>query len=230
MMLKENIGETIRRLREASGMTQADLADKIGTDKGNVSRMEKKGQGTLERLSDTADALGVRLSELILIVEDEAHHSKDLIGYTTTPSLADSLSIPLINASGSMGDGYDQPECDIVVDVLRLKKDWISENVKPLSSPRNLSFIHALGDSMAPTLTSGDILLVDTGMRTALIDGVYVLEAHNRLFIKRVRQRMDGAYEITSDNPTVKTVDVLNGDHQVDILGRVVWAWNGRRL
>ena len=35
---------------------------------------------------------------------------------------------------------------------------------------------------------------------------------------------------ISSDNATVKTVDVLNGDHRIDILGRVVWCWNGRKL
>jgi hypothetical protein len=28
----------------------------------------------------------------------------------------------------------------------------------------------------------------------------------------------------------VKTVDVLNGGHNVTVLGRVVWAWNGRKL
>ena len=48
--------------------------------------------------------------------------------------------------------------------------------------------------------------------------------------IKRVRQRMDGKMEISSDNPTVKTVDVLNGGHSVNILGRVVWCWNGRKI
>ena len=84
---------------------------------------------------------------------------------------------------------------------------------------------------MSPTYEDGDILLVDTGARDARsIDGVYVLEANQRIYIKRVRQRIDGQVEISSDNPTVKTVDVLNGEHNVTVLGRVVWAWNGRKL
>ena len=33
-----------------------------------------------------------------------------------------------------------------------------------------------------------------------------------------------------SDNPSVKTVDVLDGSQQVRICGRVVYGWNGRRL
>lgn len=36
--------------------------------------------------------------------------------------------------------------------------------------------------------------------------------------------------EIKSRALTFKTVDVLNGANQVAVLGRVIWAWNGRKL
>ena len=62
------------------------------------------------------------------------------------------------------------------------------------------------------------------------IDGVYVLQANGQLFIKRVTRRMDGAHVITSDNPSVRTVDILDGSHPVRICGRVVYGWNGRRF
>jgi phage repressor protein C with HTH and peptisase S24 domain len=83
---------------------------------------------------------------------------------------------------------------------------------------------------MKPTFADGDVLLVDTGTRAAEVDGVYVLEVHEQLYIKRVSRRFDGRHEISSDNPSVKTVEVLNGDHSVEIKGRVVWAWKGERL
>lgn len=140
------------------------------------------------------------------------------------------IEVPIMNAAGSMGDGDDTPDGDVIVDVLRLKIDWIRENVRSLTSTSNLSFIHALGHSMEPTIYSGDILLVDSGIKMAATDGVYVLRAHGRIFIKTVRQRIDGAFEISSDNPSIKTAEVLNGDHEVEILGRVVYAWHGKRL
>lgn len=59
------------------------------------------------------------------------------------------------------------------------------------------------------------------GASDPAIDSVYVLGAHRRIFIKRVRHRLNGSYEVSSDNPNVKTVDVL---------GRVVWAWNGKKM
>lgn len=36
--------------------------------------------------------------------------------------------------------------------------------------------------------------------------------------------------EVSSNTTDIKSVDVLNGDHQPRLLGRVVWAWNGKKL
>ena len=83
---------------------------------------------------------------------------------------------------------------------------------------------------MEPTFSAGDLLLVDTGVQQVTVDGVYVFDAHGRLFIRRVRQRMDGSFEISCDNPTHKGVDTLSSDNDVTVMGRVVWVWNGRKL
>lgn len=140
------------------------------------------------------------------------------------------VHVPLLANAGSMGPGTDIQHDDILVGQIALSEQWVSRRLQP-TNLNALRFIHAYGDSMSPTFEDGDILLVDTGIKDPrVIDGVYVMAANDRLYIKRVRQRMDKALEISSDNPTVKTVDVLNGDHVIDILGRVIWAWNGRKL
>jgi phage repressor protein C with HTH and peptisase S24 domain len=139
------------------------------------------------------------------------------------------VNVPLLAASASMGDGDELQSEDVVVGRLTLSADWVQHHIKP-SRPDALCFLHGMGDSMAPTFRSGDILLVDNGVRTVRVDGVYVLRAHDRLFVKRVRQRLDGQFEISSDNPNVKTIDLLGGDHPVEVLGRVVWTWAGAPL
>ncbi|AVS89373.1 S24 family peptidase [Paracidovorax avenae] len=145
-------------------------------------------------------------------------------------SLESSVSVPRLANTASMGAGSEIAPEDVMVGHLTLSPAWIGRTLRGLSTPENLRFIHAYGDSMEPTFLDGDVLLVDAGVRTLEVDGVYVLAAQNRLFIKRVRQRLDGAYEISSDNPTVKTVDVLEGKHAVEILGKVIWIWNGRKI
>lgn len=140
------------------------------------------------------------------------------------------VRVPLLANAGSMGPGTEVQHDDVLVGHIALSEQWVQRRIQPTSQAA-LRFIHAYGDSMHPTFEDGDVLLVDTGVKDPhAIDGVYVMTANDRVYIKRVRQRMDGVVEISSDNPTVKTVDVLNGEHSVDVLGRVVWCWNGRKL
>lgn len=142
----------------------------------------------------------------------------------------DLVRIPLLANGGSMGPGNDVLDADYVVGDLALSSHWINQQIKP-ANIRELRFMHAHGESMAPTFSDGDVLLVDAGARDpSSLEGIYVLEVHEKVYIKRVRMRMDGALEVSSDNANIKTVDVLNGDHEVRVMGRVVWAWNGRKL
>ena len=61
------IGATIRKLREAKGMTQEQLADAVGMMRGNISRIEAaKHRPTLETLERIAKALKVAVVELIV--------------------------------------------------------------------------------------------------------------------------------------------------------------------
>jgi phage repressor protein C with HTH and peptisase S24 domain len=163
------------------------------------------------------------------IMLGEGSIEKEGAEFSVSSSYQNSVELPLLNIQGSMGGGKHNLE-EVVVDVLRVTKTWVNKTLSAISSIENLSFIHAIGDSMNPTFNDGDILLIDSGIKSVSSDSVYVLEAHDRLFIKRVRRRMDGTFEISSDNPAVKTVDILDGKDEVMIKGRVVWVWNGKRV
>ena len=168
-------------------------------------------------------------SAKIITGEDQSFQPITALAPTPAPG-APAISVPLLANAGSMGSGTEIQHDDVLVGHIALSEQWVARRLQPTSHAA-LRFIHAYGDSMSPTFEDGDILLVDTGIKDPkTIDGVYVMAANDRVYIKRVRQRMDGVVEISSDNATVKTVDVLNGDHRIDILGRVVWCWNGRKL
>ena len=140
------------------------------------------------------------------------------------------VHVPLLANAGSMGPGTDIEHDDVLVGSIALSPDWLDKRIRPTSFDA-LRFIHAHGDSMSPTFEDGDILLVDTGRRDpSCADGVYVLSTSKRLFIKRVTERFDGSRQVSSDNKNVTLVQELNGDHEINVLGRVVWVWNGRKL
>lgn len=146
-----------------------------------------------------------------------------------TAELTNKVSIPLMANAASMGTGETELQDDVFDGSITIAKPWIERHFNGTDHTR-LRFLHAYGDSMAPTFNSGDVLLIDSATQDIKIDGIYALEAHGRLFIKRVRQRLDGRFEISSDNPTHKTVDTLNGDHEVRVKGRVIWVWNGKKI
>ena len=140
------------------------------------------------------------------------------------------IQVPTLANAGSMGAGNDVLHDDVMVGTIALSADWVYKRIRP-TTPGALRCMHAYGDSMSPTFEDGDILLVDTGATNPSdADGVYVLEANQRLFIKRVTERLGGGHDVTSDNPRVKTVSDLNGGHEVSVKGRVVWSWNGKKL
>ena len=142
----------------------------------------------------------------------------------------DAIRIPLLENATSMGRGEEALPADVLRGYLPLSPAWVHGRVAR-ANIGSLRFIHGLGDSMTPTIGHGDILLVDTTQRDpAAVEGIYVLRAQSSLFIKRVRQNLRGQLEVSSDNPAIKTVDVLDGTHEVDVIGRVIWVWNGRRV
>lgn len=91
-----------------------------------------------------------------------------------------------------------------------------------------LHAISVVGDSMEPTLSDGDDILVDRADGAArLRDGVYVIRRDDALSVKRIAAGGKGRVTLVSDNrlyPEVPDVPLS----EVEIIGRVVWA--GRRL
>ena len=208
----------VKDARTKAGKSQEQLAAALGLTKGNVSAWENSRHNP-------------RLEQIYAISRLTGHPLPTEVQHIApAPSGWDEgVYVPLLANAASMGIGEDVADYDVVQGSITLTPRFISDRLHP-SRPDALRFIHAHGDSMEPTFQSGDILLVDSGIREVKVDGVYVLQAHDRLFVKRVRQRMDGSLEVSSDNPTHKTVDVLNGESLVTVLGRVLWVWNGHKM
>ena len=218
-----NFSDRLRLERERVGLSQAEMADA-----GGVKKLAQHNYEKGER-APTADYLQ-RLVGAGIDVPFLFTGRRTLSGPASAPAGdSDTIRIPLFSATGSMGKGNDLITEDVLMGEIPVSRHWLALNV-PRSRPEALQLVHAYGDSMQGTLNSGDFAIVDTDCQVADIDGVYVLQANGQLFIKRVTRRIDGAHVITSDNPSVRTVDVLDGSQQVRICGRVVYGWNGRRF
>jgi phage repressor protein C with HTH and peptisase S24 domain len=147
------------------------------------------------------------------------------------PAYGAVVTLRIYGAEGSMGAGRFAESQDTVVGAMQVSQEWLRRNVPAVSSPKNLAVITAHGDSMEPTFRDGDILLVDRSVNDVKIDAVFVLSRADTLFVKRLQRRLNGDLVIRSDNPLFESETVPSGQlADVRVLGRVLYAWNGRRL
>lgn len=144
---------------------------------------------------------------------------------------SDAISIPIMDAPGSMGEGELAPENDTIVGGMRLSM-WFVRHVLPsISRPDALRVVTGRGDSMAPTFRDGDPLIVDTGITSIQDDAVYMFYRDDKLFIKRLQQLSGGSLMVISDNEKFKdeTVSADDAEH-IRVIARVLYAWRGERL
>lgn len=91
--------------------------------------------------------------------------------------------------------------------------------------PSVLSMIRVRGDSMAPTLADGDIIMVDRAAALRpLREGIHVVRIDGVLVVKRLAILDGGArVRIGSDNPSAPDPGVWSVA-EIGVIGRVVWA------
>jgi phage repressor protein C with HTH and peptisase S24 domain len=136
------------------------------------------------------------------------------------------IAVPRLNVDASAGPGaFNDSEGEIAH--IGFDEKWLRRVSRSKSS--DLSVINVQGDSMTPTLSDGDDILVDAGDGAErLRDGIYVLRRDDALLVKRIAPSpASRRIIIKSDNDSYPSwPDCEIGD--VEIIGRVVWV--GRRL
>lgn len=85
-----------------------------------------------------------------------------------------------------------------------------------------LRLVRGIGDSMEPTLRTGDQVMVDINDRhPSRINGIYWIDYHGSHGIKRLRPAGKGRVMILSDNRDVPDFEVDAADLRIE--GRVIW-------
>lgn len=107
-----------------------------------------------------------------------------------------------VNVSGSAGPGTEIHE-EAVVKV-RVDARLLRERVG--SSFSNIKIASVSGDSMDPTLSHGDQVLIDTSCSRFIDDAIYAIQQDGHLRFKRIHLKMDGSIVVRSDgSPNIET-------------------------
>ena len=231
---KTNFEITWERVKQITGWVKyKDLADFVGSSTESVAGVKKRGKFNLEWARKIASEFG-SFTDYIM---DGIGPIKR--GETSYP-LAEGLKTADI--TGELGEGFVQiPRYEVaasagggamihseqIVDHLSFRADWVRNALGvPVSS---LALINVTGDSMEPTLSEGDLILIDMSFQGVKDNAVYVLSLNGALLVKRIQHKLDGSVIVKSDNTIYEPERI--GSEAVDslnVIGRVVWC--GRRM
>jgi phage repressor protein C with HTH and peptisase S24 domain len=210
------------------GEDYASLSRLIGRNSAYIQQFIKRGVPRKLDEDDRrmlADYFGVT-QQLLGGPAEEAARAVQVVKPSAVRRGSELVMVPYMNAVASAGPGAVVPG-ERVRSRLAFRHDWLRELTG--GSPSGLSVITVKGDSMSPTLSDGDDILVDTqDAADRLRDGIYVLRIEDMLNVKRLALNpAGGGLDIHSDNPAYPSWRGC-GPESVTIIGRVVWA--GRRI
>lgn len=158
-------------------------------------------------------------------------HSNVLTGDFTRKHKDDEIDIPQYDVAGSMGPGQFLPKEYIeTVRNITVRTEYLREQGITYTHQDHLSVITGFGESMGATFSSGDPLIVDQGVNSVVVDGVYVFTLDGMLYIKRL-QRLPKMIRMISDNEAFPPYDIKGAELESMIIhARVLLAWNARKL
>lgn len=111
---------------------------------------------------------------------------------------------------------------ELSTEPMSFRTDWLKKEGFP---PERLAVIRAKGDSMEPTISDNDVILILLTNGEAPRDGLHVLRLDGGLFVKRLQFDPLGSVHVRSDNPAYGGVTISKEERsQLHIVGRVVWA------
>jgi len=138
-------------------------------------------------------------------------------GITQSAPDDDNIELEQIDLRYGMKASYT----DGFVEVERrpFSREWLRSITS--TAPRHLFWATGDGDSMKPTIRSGQILLIDRSQDTPRLDGLISAVTLGDIgMIRRLRYLPKGTVELHSDNQLVRRQTAVNG--QLHLVGRVI--------
>lgn len=225
-ILPSGIGLFNERLKELIGQESVRaFGRKVGISDTTIRKyLSGETEPTISRLVGIAVAYGVALEWLATgegpkypgdhSVETAIAVSKD--EFDEEYALVDGYHVTVSTGHGAF-NGDDTP----VMRRLAFRRKWLKYRS---FKPEQLKVVFAKGDSMEPTINSGDSLLINLAS-TRPIDGeIFVVRLGDDLYAKRIQKRWDGAIELLSDNKEYKEQVIPASElDRLAIIGQVVW-------
>lgn len=198
-----DIGKRIKEKRESLGMTQEELAAKLGyKNKSSIAKIE----------TGTNDIVQSKVVEFANILDTSVAY---LMGWESIPKNSPKKGV-VINVLGRVAAGVPIEAIEDIIDT--------EEITEELARTGTFFGLQIHGDSMIPSICDGDIVIVRQQEDAETGDIVIATVNGTDATCKRLRKYKDGI-ELIANNPTYEPLDFSNQEimeKPVRIIGKVI--------
>ena len=215
-----NMWPRIEGLLEKNGWSMAELSRRAGLNESFVKAI-KRGDSRSPQIANVdriARAFGLTLGEFLEVGAAGSLSSSISPGVVAFGE-TEYASLPRYEARLSAGPGalLEQEPEPLAYHLIELQ--WLRSATRAV--PENLMIVQVDGDSMEPTLSDEDWVLVDTTQRRVSRQGVYAIRFGDAVWVKRLQPIISlQKIRIHSDNPAYDAEDVE--ESAIEPIGRVV--------
>lgn len=226
-----NLGGRIKQVREELRWSQEELARRAGMPgrQQTIQALEMRDSKRSDYAAVLCNALGVNLQWALTGDGPKwsDDHTPGPAGHRVEeppPDAGEFTFVPRVYGPMlSAGPGRYAWKQEVVDGSHAFRREWMQQKGLHKNECRLIS---VKGDSMAPYLQDGDIVLVNMADRAVRSGEVYAIAVDDELRVKRLVKRSDGSLEVRSDNPSPQyPAEVLDGPRieRLNVIGRVVW-------
>lgn len=202
--IAETIGENVSAFSRASGVGESLLRQYISGSKPG-----------LDKAAAIAKAGNVNLLWLATGEGDKAAPQS-----SGQVSLSEFALIPGYDVQVSAGTGVS-PDGEQATRRLAFRHRWLK--YRGLNE-KDLVMVFTKGDSMEPTISDGNTLMVDTSDTNPQDGGIYVIRNDGHLLVKRTQVAVGQGVWLISDNKEYdRQLVQFDETPDLEVIGRVVW-------
>ena len=156
---------------------------------------------------------------VFLDIDKPVEHKEETVSNTDTAN-QELVSIDVIDAKKCRGDDIENLS-DNAIGQQMMTPAALKAYTK--TNPDDVKIINAIGDSMSPTINSGDFVWIDISCTTPRADGLYVIVIGDAMSIKRLQiHPFTGSITIKSDNQRYEDYVAENAD-DIRVVGKVIY-------
>lgn len=228
--------KALRYLLQQKGRgAQTEVAIEAGISQSYLNQIKAGSRtGSVRTLHAIAGALGTSYEDMLRLGESMSlpEAAADIRESTAAPAnrksdvspkayndMAAFDFVPMAEAKLNAGGG------NVVIseqygELYAFRKDWLS---KVATSAGNIVLMGVEGESMTPTISDGDMVMLDMGRTRIKSGSIFAIGIEDTIIIKRLEYLVNGKIRIISDNRQ-EYAPYEADSREIRIIGEVIWC------